>query len=179
MCRCSWCSRNVSETNGAKRLWHRSWECCNSETIRKCAYPRVHKHTKRNQILTYPEHQHKKWVFFFFFAFGRVLFWRIGHQHPDEPSIITALDAVSEASTCYGKSTNQGAETETEVGDGGGWLDGSIPETKGPSTWHSEVGSDELVSVLGTVGRCESFFFESDLIFWIRLLHMKKLSEVL
>lgn len=117
--------------------------------------------------------------FFFFFAFGRVLFWRIGHQHPDEPSIITALDAVSEASTCYGKSTNQGAETETEVGDGGGWLDGSIPETKGPSTWHSEVGSDELVSVLGTVGRCESFFFESDLIFWIRLLHMKKLSEVL
>lgn len=148
----------------------------NHQEVRLSKSTQAHKKESDTYLSRAPT---QKMSFFFFFAFGRVLFWRIGHQHPDEPSIITALDAVSEASTCYGKSTNQGAETETEVGDGGGWLDGSIPETKGPSTWHSEVGSDELVSVLGTVGRCESFFFESDLIFWIRLLHMKKLSEVL
>ena len=99
----------------------------------------------------------KKWVLFFW-QFGRVHFWRIGHQHPDDPSIVKAFKLYRKHQL-DGKSTNQGAETETEVGDGGGWLDGSIPETKSPSTWNSEVGSDELVSFLGTVGRCESFFF--------------------
>lgn len=39
-----------------------------------------------------------------------------------------------------------------------GWMEVSL-KTKGPSTWNSEVGSDESVSFLGTVGRCESFLF--------------------
>lgn len=63
------------------------------------------------------------------------------------------------------------------VGELGFCMLRSIPETKSPSTWNSEVGSHELVSLLGTVGRCESFFCQSDLIFWIRLFKWKNSAK--